>query len=244
MKLAFLAVGILLSQLGFAQFKEPTKDGMIIAEWDLAFPDQESLDDYYGAPANKLIVNRKGLNSLDIWDTTKRKNLSFCISDTFKDKKKDVIEAMKVATQDWMDSANVKFIYKKDQDSKCDSNNTNVLFDIRPVSFGQYLARSFFPSYERKNRNLLIDSSSFGYSFVALSGFLRHELGHLLGFRHEHISNSGNHQCDEDDNFIPLTPYDQSSVMHYPQCGGKNNIQDMILSPLDKEGLRKAYPFN
>jgi hypothetical protein len=240
-KMIFLGV-LLLSHMVQAAVREPVKGGKIIAEWDLAFPDQESLDNYFATARNKLIVNKKGLNAFDVWDAKLRKKLTYCVSDKFANRKKDVIEALKVATQDWMDVANVKFIYLATEDAKCSASNTKVVFDVNPVNFGQYLARAFFPSSKRADRNLMIDASSFKYSFVSLSGFLRHELGHVLGFRHEHISASGNQKCLEDGNFIPVTVYDQLSVMHYPQCGGKNDIKDMILSMLDKEGVAKVYP--
>lgn len=243
MKQMVLLTFLFLSQLSQAAVREPIKGGMLITEWDLAFENEESLNKYYAGLSNKLIVNLTGLNSYDVWDKVQRKKLSYCVSDSFGVKKKDVIEALAVATQDWMDVANVKFIYVPKEDSKCTASNSKVVFDVNPVTFGQYLARAFFPSSKRMNRNLMIDSTSFKYSFVSLTGFLRHELGHILGFRHEHISVEGNQKCLEDDRFFPLTQYDQLSVMHYPQCGGNNNIQDMILSPLDKDGAAKVYLF-
>lgn len=243
----FILLGMALSQNSLAAgfHKEPGPHGMYITEWDLAFPDLKTLQEYMDVKKshNKLIVSTIGSKkTFDIWSKTERKRLTYCISDDFKDKKADVIEAMKVATEDWMDAAGVKFTYKKSEDDDCTPANTKVMFDVRPVNFGKYLARAFFPSYERAQRNVLIDQSSFDYSFVAFSGFLRHELGHVLGFRHEHISPDGNGACKELPNFKPLTDYDRYSVMHYPQCGGKNDIENMILSDLDKEGASEVYP--
>lgn len=242
----FILLGMALSLNSFAAgfHKEPGPHGMYITQWDLAFPDLHTLQEYMKVKsADKLIISTVGSKKVfDVWSASDRKKLSYCISDDFKEKKKDVIEAMKVATRDWMDVAGVKFIYRKSQDANCTADNTKVMFDVRPVDLGLYLARAFFPSYERTKRNVLIDSSSFRYSFVAFSGFLRHELGHVLGFRHEHISPDGNGACKELPNFKPLTEYDQHSVMHYPQCGGKNNIENMILSDLDKDGASEVYP--
>lgn len=242
----FILLGMALSQNSIAGFhKEPGQHGMFITEWDLAFPDFETLQRYLEKRSNdKLIVSTLGTSkTFDIWTKTQRKKLTYCISDEFGDKKEDVVEAMKLATSDWMDAAGVKFTYKKSEDKNCTAENAKVMFDVRPVNFGLYLARAFFPSYVRAKRNVLIDESSFGYSFVAFTGFLRHELGHVLGFRHEHISEDGNGKCKEQNNFFPVTAYDQYSVMHYPQCGGKNDIENMILSNLDKEGAAEVYPF-
>jgi serine protease len=238
-------LGMALSQNSLAAFKkEPGPHGMYIAEWDLAFPDLATLQKYMqNKNSNKLIISTMGSSkTFDVWSASDRKKLAYCISDEFGDKKKDVIDAMRVATRDWMDAAGVKFIYRRSEDKNCTATNTKVMFDVRPVNEGMYLARAFFPSYDRPQRNVLIDQSSFDFSFVALSGFLRHELGHVLGFRHEHISPEGNGKCKELPNFKPLTDYDQYSVMHYPQCGGKNELENMILSDLDKDGAQKVYP--
>lgn len=236
-------MSVLISTLAFsAPYKEPFKNGMYIIDGDLAFPDEAAVSTFQNLLRNKLIVNLKGLKSYDVWNKTLRQKLTYCISDSFKDKKKDVIEALKVSTEDWMSVANVKFVYKSEEDAKCDASNPNVVFDVNPVTLGRYLARAFFPSNERAQRNIMIDTSSFKHSFVAFSGFLRHELGHVLGFRHEHISALSSHACPEDTRFFPVTDYDQLSVMHYPQCGGKNTIDNLVLSDLDKEGARKIYP--
>ena len=70
-----------------------------------------------------------------------------------------------------------------------------------------YLARAFFPNEERAERNVLIDESSFHVDpdgALQLVGILRHELGHTLGWRHEHTRpESGT--CFEDNNWRPLT---------------------------------------
>jgi hypothetical protein len=241
----FLSLIILLSSGIVSAAREPFPSGKFITEWDLAFTSQEQMNAYYKAnnKSTTLIVNTIGNKVFDIWNKTDRMNLTYCVSNTFGSHKKDVVEALKVATEDWMDVARVKFIYKSAEDKNCNEKNKNVVFDVRPVSLGMYLARAFFPNEGRASRNVLIDSSSFDYSFVAFSGFLRHELGHALGFRHEHISKDGNGSCDEGDtHYTPVTRYDPSSVMHYPQCGGKNQLENMVISRLDEEGARKVYP--
>lgn len=241
-----LATCLFISTMAFAGAehikREPFPGGMLITEWDLAFPDQETLENYQATANTKLIVNNRAPKTFDIWSPRDRMNLTYCVSNEFGPRKKDIVEALRVATEDWMDIARIKFIYRAEQDSKCNFSNNNVMFDVRPANAGMYLARAFFPGFPRSKRNLMVDNSVYKYSFVAITGFLRHELGHALGFRHEHISAQGNGQCREDTNYTPVTSYDQLSVMHYPQCGGKNSIQDMILSELDKQGASKVYP--
>jgi hypothetical protein len=82
---------------------------------------------------------------------------------------------------------------------------------------------------------------------VTTVGTLRHELGHVLGFRHEHPWAPLRGGCNEDPTDVPtditgrrLTPYDQVSVMHYLDCGGVAGI-DYTLSIQDGIGARKIY---
>ena len=71
-----------------------------------------------------------------------------------------------------------------------------------------------------------------------LPGVLRHELGHVLGFVHEHTNTA---LCGERAPARPLTPFDRKSVMMYRGCGG---IMDrgMPLTRFDKMGVCKVYP--
>ena len=57
------------------------------------------------------------------------------------------------------------------------------------IKRGEYLARAYFPNEPRRDRNVLIDETSFDLDpdeKLTLVGILRHELGHTLGWRHEH----------------------------------------------------------
>jgi hypothetical protein len=195
-----------------------------------------------GKKSAHLIINVLDNNAFDRWDAKGAINLTYCVSDDFKDKKEAVIEAMEVAAQDWMISANVHYLYLPQHDQNCDQYNENVIFDVRPVNVGGYLARAFFPNFPRISRNVLVDLSSFNYSQKTLNGILRHELGHTLGFRHEHIHPDNKVDCSEDNQFEPLTEYDRSSVMHYPQCGGLNKIDELMLTNLDRSGAQRIYP--
>ena len=109
------------------------------------------------------------------------------------------------------------------------------------AAFALYFASAFFPSYQRRNREVKIDCTSFGtIDPWTLQGVLRHELGHTIGLRHEHTRpESGT--CFEDNNWAALTAYDSSSVMHYPQCNGTNTWA-LNLTTKDKTGAAALYP--
>jgi serralysin len=231
--------------------------GVFIVNGDEVADDEAELREYYAhylelfnhaktdvrSAEQPLLVNKVN-GAIDKWSATQARNLTYCVSDTFGANKARMVAAMNEATAAWEATANVDFIHVTAQDSNCTASNPNVVFDVRPVSGQQYLARAFFPSSPRSSRNVLFDSSAFGnISPWTIAGITRHELGHTLGFRHEHAYFWGSwaFQCFEGFAWSQLTSYDPYSVMHYPQCNGKQT-GDLVLTALDKQGARKLYP--
>jgi hypothetical protein len=69
------------------------------------------------------------------------------------------------------------------------------------------------------------------------------QLGHVLGFRHEHAQPEGNGACTERPGWRALTPYDPGSVMRCnaeSRCEGTNG-GDYVLTWLDKAGAATLY---
>jgi hypothetical protein len=180
-----------------ATLREPFAPYRFIVDGDIVLSDEQKLwrhyqawlEQEYSAIANHgsaLTVRNLGADIL--WSAVDRFNLTYCISDSFGGDKATVVAAMDAATRSWSDRVAVQFIYQPAEDATCTATNTNVMFNVSPVT-ASYFAASFFPDDSRANRQLLITNAAFtttagGRDF---QGILRHETGHILGFRHEHI---------------------------------------------------------
>jgi hypothetical protein len=172
------------------------------------------------------------------------------VSTDFGDRYAAVVQAMRDATHDWQNASHVRFVHRGDQDGRCNPDNPNVLFDVHPASGLTNPARpnevvyaeSFSPRDIRSERNIRIDSSAFGSTGAwTLAGILRHELGHSLGFGHEHTRPEANKCLERATGWTALTPYDSASVMHYPSCNGTNQGRDLILTASDRAGAARLY---
>ena len=222
-------------------YKEPWEGGVYIVNGDEAVTNEKKLREFHGSlygSNGALLVHRSG-NADAAWNSTQKKNLTYCVSNAFGQFKAQIVQSMNEATAAWEAAADVDFVHLTAQDANCTANNQAVLFDVRLVTGQPYLARAFFPGERRSARNILVDQSSFGnLGAITVTGILRHELGHTLGFRHEHTRPEAG-TCFEDNNWRALTAYDSASVMHYPQCNGTG--VDLSLTALDIQGATGLY---
>lgn len=237
-------------------YKEPFDGGKYIVNGDTPVLGDKQLQEFFEtrvkqAPPPPPSIQRQvelavgHVGGLDLaWNQQMQGQLEYCVSKPgFGARYDAVVRDMAAATEAWEGVAAVDFKHDVDQDGACGPTNASVVFDVRPVNVGgQYLARAFFPNEPRAERNVLIDGSSFELEpggKLQLVGILRHELGHTIGFRHEHTRPSGG-PCFEDNDWRPLTAYDPLSVMHYPQCNGQGDWS-LTLTPRDQSGSACLY---
>lgn len=225
-------------------FREPFEGGKYIVNGDTPILDEKHLKEFFDRIQGRAGLTINQVNGQDTaWNSVEKRQLTYCVSTTFGQNYDAMVADIKAAADAWEAVSAVDYIHVAGEDASCSASNPNVLFDVRPVNVnGQYLARAFFPDEPRSARNVLVDNSSFQLDpngKLSLQGILRHELGHTLGFRHEHTRpDSGT--CFEDNNWRPLTSYDAFSVMHYPQCNGQGDWA-LTLTAIDNSGAACVY---
>ncbi|WP_183098104.1 M57 family metalloprotease [Nocardioides pelophilus] len=234
----------------YKEFKADTYvdfDGQYIVNGDEPISTDGGLKQFYtsmvGKKNAKTVDNGLVVNTVsgrdDKWSASQALNLTYCVSTKFGTRHTDVVNAMAGGAGLWESATTkVNFVYVPAQNASCNTRNNNVLFSVEPVNTTQYIARAFFPSTSKRSRNVLIDDSIWTSGSWEPIDILAHELGHALGFRHEHTRpESGT--CFEDNNWRPLTPYDNKSIMHYPQCNGGSS--DLEFQASDAAGVRALY---
>lgn len=155
-----------------------------------------------------------------------------------------VVESMRQATSDWEKVCGVKFVHHRASDESDAAQPDGIVFTVlEQDTEGTVIASAFFPNDPPEMRHVWIDPSFYRQAAGGFDpvGVLRHELGHVLGFRHEHIRSDTPPGCPDEETYgtIDLSRYDPRSVMHY-FCGGVGS-RKLEISPLDREGAQKAY---
>jgi hypothetical protein len=153
----------------------------------------------------------------------------------------EVVDNMQVATEAWEEICGVNFRYVPELDNSDSTRPEGVLFGVRHINAGgAFIAASFFPDDPASRRRVLVDPSYYTTTFDHV-GVFRHELGHVLGFRHEHIRSGAPPICPHESTAgtINLTDYDPRSVMHY-FCGGVGS-RTLQITDVDRVGAQQVY---
>ena len=153
------------------------------------------------------------------------------------------VDAMHQATASWESICGVEFEHLAALDTGITAGAESPAFLVGRVNAGgDFIAAAFFPDDPPVRRRVVIDPSFFAANLnYDRVGVLRHELGHVLGFRHEHILSGAPAICPNEDveHILPLGVYDPKSVMHY-FCGG-SGTRELEFSLRDREDAPKVY---
>jgi len=181
----------------------------------------------------------------DVWNRTDRLNISYCVpSYAFGKQRSRVVTMINRAASAWEKAANVRFVHLTGQDSDCTEYNENVKYNVvegcTNADGSACDGNMSDPGAPRRNRQLQILAPA-GWGDDYFLNLLIHELGHGLGFAHEHTRIEGSN-CEENDPYRELTPYDNKSVMHYDNCPYFDSSNAYVgLSQWDFEGAQAVY---
>jgi serine protease len=178
-----------------------------------------------------------------VWGAHLKRALTYCVSSAFGARYDAVVADMAAAAEAWEASADIDFSHRVSEDADCSPQTAAVVFDVGPMTQqGSLLAVAFFPNEPRSARTLRINDTAFRLppaGNLTLRGILRHELGHVVGARHEHTRPDAG-TCFEDDDWRGVTDYDALSVMHYPHCNGFGDWT-LTLTAADRSGAACIY---
>lgn len=153
------------------------------------------------------------------------------------------VRDMEFATADWSAMCGIQFRHVKEQDTNADLKFGEVMFPVvRQKGGGDTIAMAFFPNQPVEERIVYVfDGHVAATPAFDTVGVLRHELGHVLGFRHEHIRPEAPHyfQAEPTDHTVNLSDYDPKSVMHY--VAREVGDPKLRFTDHDRSGALKVY---
>lgn len=147
-----------------------------------------------------------------------------------------------LAAKEWEGTCNILFIHDSTKDDReWFKPKEGLTFIVTKFETGgKFVASAFFPNDPIARRLVLVDPTynSTAYDKV---GVFRHEIGHILGFFHEHTRPGAPPACPSEvvRSTLPLTDYDRRSVMHY-FCGEQGDLR-LVLTGLDRKGASDLY---
>ncbi len=215
-----------------------------VVEGDIVLNSEEALYDYYVDTylRPKSIINLTSEAHVDVRPNPM--SITYCIHATLAPSATEM-NTLRGAMRDWEAVAAVRFV----ESASC-TNLPAGSFTILDVatnwSYGAYP--------ELPVQELGVGTDGMGAALA------RHELGHILGFRHEHIHSGADPEwkppiltnaaqisrCTENPpnpnmEWYELTTYDPLSVMRYTDCTQGQGVQNVPISVMDGIGARMVY---
>ncbi len=215
-------------------------DGKYLVEGDIVFSSEKAVKDYYYSYIGEQKIERSTGHLVngkrDVWGADQRKNLTYSISSSFSSSQASIVATrMNTAAGDWENVADVNFI------DVTNTGTNEVVFKVRVATPDEEnastIARAFFPN--EFARELVLFSKYFDFTTADQERIMRHELGHILGLRHEQYWFS---EFSEDAVKL-LTEPDTNSIMFstFAMSSEYNYTGNGQISDLDAQGVRLLY---
>lgn len=246
-----LDIGSSADDLSFEDWRDdlPHMDGVPLVEGDIPIHDEAELRAYFDrvqrANGALTVITDRDTGERLSQPRSVRHQLSYCLSPGFGTRYEEVRAAMDAAAYAWEQVADVTFFHVPAEDADCNASNDRVFFHVtRGFCSGGCSAAAFFPGAARFARALKIDFSYFPLPDQSLTSVLEHELGHILGFTHEHVwddcTGEGTSRVDQ------LTHVDRASIMYYAArtCDDAAHDGDPDLTDIDAHGAACRYNQN
>jgi hypothetical protein len=199
----------------------------------------------------------------DVWSQSERVNITYCVSTGFGAYHPRAVREMIDATVDWEAAAYVDFIHLNELDGDCAYPDAPVTFTVESIFLGtgEAGAESFPPSSVHEGQFHWLGIALPAYDTLdrtvdqrTSGGAFRHELGHILGFRHEHVRPEAteapfSYDCFDEpvsEGYDPwrtipgASQYDPSSALHYG-TGGCGPLKDFFLTDTDRAAAHAVY---